>query len=358
MSMPIHPGFFPPYDPSDNIGTSKNWTTLMSWGMNQVPIDNDYDSGVEVNLTDKLQQAVIQKRNYYRKMAFARYHELILNIRDYANVPVSFNKLKCEWYLRNGNAVAVGMDKLGNFQMLGIVNDTNTTTAPSAPFSVNRLTGNDINYLIPKQLIPEKAKEITQLDDAITGNFVILRNKPFEYVNDFAIIKFYCDRLAELMVSRASLIMQAKITTVVPVEEGNSETADQIVAQLYNGAPYVEMNHSAARFKDMIAPMGDSTVPDRIKTLKQAFNDEQNELNNMLGINSTGIDKASGVSDKEVDSNNDYVISTTNMYIRGVQEGLDLYNARYGTKYFAYMNQPSMQQLDLGGDSNADNNDD
>ena len=152
--------------------------------------------------------------------------------------------------------------------------------------------------------------------------------------------------------------MQAKMTTVVPVANGNSEDADQIAATMYNGQPFLLMNENRMRLKQLVTQLGDSSVPERIKTLKQAFNDEQNELNNMLGINSTGIDKASGVSDKEVDSNNDYVVSTTNMYIRGVQEGLSLYNARFDTNYYCFLNQPSMQALNIEGENGTDNNND
>lgn len=354
------PGYFPPYWNSDNprgddigLGGKDAWDkNLMAWGINQVPVDNDQDSGVEVNHRDRWMQGVIHNRNYYRKLIFARYHELILNIRNYVNVPVSFNKLKCEWFLRNGNHVAVGKDRLGHFQLLGVVNDTNSNTNPQAPFSTNELTGKDINFWLPSRLIPinlENYKEITEYSDGDEGDFVILRNKPFEYVNDFAIIRYYVDRLAELMASRFSLILQAKTTTVIPVKNGNSEDGDQMINNLINGSPFLLMNENRMQLKNMVTQLGDASIAERIKTLKEDFNDEQNELNNLLGINTTGIDKASGVSDKEVDSNNDYVTSTTNMYVQGVQQGLDLYNAKFHTHYYCYMNQPSIHDLDLDG---------
>lgn len=267
--MVLEHGFFPPYGgEEDGVGTHKDWLTLTPKELNQVPIDNDYDSGVEVSQKDKATQMIIRQRNAYRKIIFSRYHEIILNIRDYINVPVSFNRLKCEYFLRSGMAV----------------------------------------------------------------------------------VNFFADRLAELMASRLSLILQAKVTSVIPVENGNSEDANQIAANLLNGAPYLIMNKDRMRLKDMVVTIGDSSIPERIKTLKTAFNDEQNELNNMLGINTVGVDKASGVSDKEADSNNDYVTSTTNMYIRGVQHGLDLYNTRFHKKMYVYMNQPSLAELKLGGD--------
>lgn len=352
--MVLEHGFFPPYGGKDDgVGTHKDWLTLEPKELNQVPIDNDYDSGVEISQKDKATQMIIRQRNAYRKIIFNRYHEIILNIRDYINVPVSFNKLKCEYFLRSGMAVAVGKDALDNFQLLGTVNDTNTVTNAFTPYANKRLTGKDINFVIPKNLIPFDLKnyqEITELDNAQTGDFVILRNKPFTFTNDMAIVNFYADRLAELMASRLSLILQAKVTSVIPVENGNSEDADQIAANLLNGAPYLIMNKDRMRLKDMVVTIGDSSIPERIKTLKTAFNDEQNELNNMLGINTVGVDKASGVSDKEADSNNDYVTSTTNMYIRGVQHGLDLYNTRFNKKMYVYMNQPSLAELKLGGD--------
>ncbi|QHJ83182.1 MAG: hypothetical protein [Caudoviricetes sp.] len=359
--MPLEHGFFPPYggDDKDGVGTHKDWLTLTPKQLNEVPIDNDYDDGVEISQKDKATQMVIRQRNAYRKIVFSRYHEIILNIRDYINVPVSFNKLKCEYFLRNGLAVAVGKDAVGTFQLLGTVNDTNTVTNSFTPYGINELTGKDINFILPKRLIPpdlSNYKEITELDNAKTGDFVILRNKPFTFTNDMAIINFYADRLAELMASRLSLILQAKVTSVIPVENGNSEDADQIVANLMNGAPYLIMNKDRMRLKDMVVTIGDSSIPERIKTLKTAFNDEQNELNNLLGINTVGVDKASGVSEKEADSNNDYVTSTTNMYIRGVQHGLDLYNARFNKNMYVYMNQPSLAELKIGGFDGSDNN--
>lgn len=293
--------------------------------------------GLDIALKDDLALKVMKHRNDFYSWYQRRYMEILMNLRDYVNTPKSINKYKLEWYLRQGYDVILGRNALDIDCIMGVVKNNFTTTDPMNPYATNTLDRNAIQWLVKKSMIPvDDFDEITYDDDATTGRFVVLRNKSVRYTNDFEIINFYADRLAEIQASRYSLILQAKVSKFIQGEIDN-ETVDQIITKVYNGQPYITTSPGFSPNFDVIDLQNQNTV-DLIKELKQAYNDEVGELNNTLGINSTGIDKASGVSEDEVQSNNEVVESNANMYVNGVQMGLDLYNKRFGTKYQCYIN--------------------
>ena len=304
-------------------------------------LDNDESPAVGVGLTDQLTLKVIEQRNYFQQYIYAHYLEIVINLRNYKNLPRSINQYKLEWYLRNNYDVVIGKNSLGYDTIMGIVYNKNTTTDPASPFAMYGLNKHSIQWTVPKAMIPDLDfySEILPDDNATTGEFVVLRNKPVTYTSDFKIIETYSHRLAEIQASRYSLILQAKISKILQGEPTNN-TLNEIIDNLYNGAPFIKTTEFFIPSRDIL-DMSNDHISDSMRALKQEYNDQLGELNNLLGINSTGIDKASGVTESEVNSNNDLVTSVGNMYINGVQYGLDLYNKRYGTNIQAYLNQKS-----------------
>lgn len=302
------------------------------------PLNHDVGNGVDISLVDDLALKVMDHRDSYHSWITRRYREILVNIRDYVNLPKSVNKYKLEYWLRSGYDVILGKNAMNITCILGVVRSSVTSTDPQNPNVVYKLNKKNIQWLIKDSLIPqdENFTEITFDDDALTGSFVVLRNKPVTYVNDFEIVDFYANRLSEIMASRYSLIIRSKVSKVI---EGvtDDETLNQLVSMNYNGQSFIRANTGLVEEINMW-DMGDPNTAELLKTLKQVYNDEMNELNNQLGINTTGINKQSGVSDAEVNSNNDVVSSVSNMYINGVQMGLDLYNKRFDTDYHCYIN--------------------
>src|SRR5699024_7180496 len=123
-----------------------------------------------------------------------------------------------------------------NIQVIGYATTKKTNSNPEDLFSSSTLRHGDIKFIIPDRLKLKYYKEITDLDSCKTGNFIVLRNKTVQYVSDYSILDHYVDELAEIVLSRYSISMQVKITTLF-LGEPNDETLNQIISDIYNGNP-------------------------------------------------------------------------------------------------------------------------
>src|SRR5699024_7383721 len=175
------------------------------------------------------------------------------------------------------------------------------------------------------------------------------------------------DELAEIVLSRYSISMQVKITTLF-LGEPNDETLNQIISDVYNGNPYIK----GSKLFDpdtQIYHMKNEGIAQNFQELKREYQNKISELNNMLGINSLAVEKASGVSDEEAKSNRGYTSSNANIYLDGRNNGLQKLNKRYGLKIEAMYNDEVVsefselqKELDKeenkeGGESTNGNND-
>lgn len=306
------------------------------------PLDSDNKSGVNTELSQDLKLKVIAHRNGFYRMIKARYQEIIINMRNYSGLPNSINKYKVENMLRNSQQPIIGQNALGVHCVLGINANTFSTSDPANYLSFTPLTGASIQWLIPSELKPKnwrELKEITELDNAETGDFIVLRNKPISYVNDYALIDFYAKELAETVASRYSLIIQSKLSKVIQSEIGD-ETTNQMIADLYNGAPFIKM--SQLFDPDNIIDIGNERGAELLKQNEETYNIILKELNNHLAIDSAGVNKLSGVSDSEVASNDDFIGANANMYLDGIQPAFDMYNHRFQTNFKVFFaNQPA-----------------
>lgn len=317
--------------------------------MTASPFDSDKGSGVSAEKSKDLELKVIAHRNEFYWLIIARYREIIVNIRQYKNLPASINKYKLENLLRQNQQPVIGRGANGLDMILGVINSNYTTSDPMAVFNMLPLTKNAIQWLVPDYLIPSHdIREITQLDDATSGDFVILRNKPITHVNDFQLIDFYAKELAEIVASRYSLIIQSKVSTVLQ-SDINDETINQAIEKLYNGAPFMKV--SELFNPDNVLTLGNESVGALLKQNDEQYNNTLKQLNNHLAIDSAGVNKLSGVSDDEVASNNDFITANANMYINGIEEPFLLYNKRMGTDYHVYFeNQTVSDTTDLTND--------
>ena len=205
-------------------------------------------------------------------------------------------------------------------------------------------------------------KEISYDDGCQTGNFVVLRNKLVNYVNDREIINHYVDELAEIVLSRYSISMQVKISTIF-LGEPNDESINQVIENLYNGMPYIK---GSLLFDphEQIYHVDNAGMAQNFQELKREYQNKISELNNMLGINSLAVEKSSGVSDEEAKSNRGYTTSNANIQLDGRNSGLKRLNKRYNLNLEAVYNdevaselQELHEEIDLKeGETGANNN--
>lgn len=316
------------------------------------------NDGLGQELKKELAKKVQTHRDNFHHFLVGRYLEGLSTLFFY-DFKRPFDKARLEIALRQGYGVAVGPNKLGQTVILGTVMDMygyQTYTTMNALMYQPRLTGNDINWVLPKSLRPdhyELLKEIVDNDKAQTGSFVVFHNKPIVLTSDFSIIEHYADELAEIVASRFSLVMQSKIMTVITSEVGD-ETANQLVSALYNGNPFATVG-KMFDIEDNIIHIDNPSLAQNLQELKTEYQHKIAELNSLFGINVLAVDKESGVTDSEANGNLAYTTMNGNIYLECRQHTLDLYNHRFGTDYSIRIDSNAVGELSKDGAINENN---
>ena len=190
--------------------------------------------GIEQELSEKIDVRVLNHRNRFARIFYSRYLELLPTTIKYYNGDQlkAIDWLKVEIMLRNNYDVIVGETVLGNIRVLGVSKQRMTPSDPANILMTKPLRGKDIQWVIPKELRLPRMKEITDVDNAESGNFVVFRNKTLSYNSDYEIIQHYTNELAEIVLSRFSLKMQSKISTFL-IGTPNDQTVNNIAESLY-----------------------------------------------------------------------------------------------------------------------------
>lgn len=295
--------------------------------------------GLKENLTQSLKQKVVEHRNRFIEIFSARYKEMVPTLIVYRNdLTTSINFLKVEVALRNGYNVVIGETTKGNIQILGWVKETKSSEDVKTLLGNHRpLTKSSINFTIPKELQLKNYTEISNHDSCQSGNFVVLKNKVLNYVSDYEILEHYIMEMAELQSSRFSIGIQAKVSTFFISEDGENETINQIIDDLYNGAGYIKIDGNFDP-EEHIKAIENAHMAQNFVELKREYQNKISELNNALGINSLAVEKSSGVSDTEAKSNRAFTTSNANVYLEARQEPLNRLNKRYGLELEAIYN--------------------
>lgn len=317
-------------------------------------IDNDR---LGVELSRDLSRKVIEHRDKFYDFFIGRYMEGLANLFYYSIKP--FDKATLEIALREGYGVAVGVNKFGQLGILGYINNNQFAyNRPDLLLKPKRYTGNMINYTMPSDLLPERAKtnqflEIWNWDNGQTGDFVVFWNKQINLTNDFQIIQHYAEELAEIVASRFSLVIQAKIQTVLTGDPGD-ETINQMISAIYNGNPFVKLGKTFD-IEDHLITINNTDLANNLAQLKTEYQNKIAELNALFGINVLAVDKESGVTASEANGNLGYVTMNGNVWLESRQKALDLLNARFNKKYTVSIDKDAVGML--GMNQNEDNND-
>lgn len=297
----------------------------------------DFMDSISKELNKTLKEKVVNHRDSFARMFKARYLELMPSLIKYQNGnETSIDFMKVEVALRNDYDVIIGQTTKGNIQVIGYASSKQTSSNPADLFGLTLLDQGNIQFVIPEHLRMPYYKEISHFDKCETGNFVVLRNKTLFYVSDYTILDHYIRELAEIVMSRYSISMQVKITTLFMGEVGD-ESLNQIISDIYNGNPYIKASKLFDP-DDQIFHMNNENVAQNFQELKREYQNKISELNNMLGMNSLAVEKASGVSDEEAKSNRAFTTSNANIYLDGRNTGLQKINKRFGLSLEAMYN--------------------
>lgn len=284
-------------------------------------------TNIEQSLDEKIKMRMITHRNAIYQFFRNRYREFLPVVIGYENLEgTRIDPIQLEIWLRQGYGVAVGETKRG-IMILGTVPRQSQIYTFGTNYSVSPITSNNINYFISKK-IRVKNKEITYHDGFQSGNMVVIYNKPYQLTNDFEIIDLYSERIAEISLSRLSIYMQSKISTVIR-GEADDEDVEKITDDLYNGSPFIETTMMFDPDESVLSINNSQEVISALPELKREYQNNIAELNNILGLSALGVDKASGVSDIEAQSNKAYQKANSNVYLKSRNEKFKLLNEKF-----------------------------
>lgn len=287
-----------------------------------------YQQNIDPSLNEKIKKRMVSHRNDIFHFFKNRYREFLPVVIGYENLNgTRIDPIQLEIWLRQGYGVAVGETTRG-IMILGTVPRQSQIYTLGTNYSVSPLTSKDVNYFISKK-IRVKNKEITYHDGFQSGNMVVIYNKPYQLTNDFEIIDLYAERIAEISLSRFSIYMQAKISTVIR-GEADDEDVVKITNDLYNGAPYIETTTMFDPDESVLSINNSQEVISALPELKREYQNNIAELNNILGLCALGVDKSSGVSDIEAQSNKAYQKANSNIYLKSRNEKFKLLNEKFG----------------------------
>ena len=125
--------------------------------------------------------------------------------------------------------------------------------------------------------------------------------------------------------------MQAKISTVIR-GEANDEDVEQITQDLYNGSPFIKTTKFFDPDESILSINEGQGLISALPELKREYQNNIAELNNILGLTSLAVDKESGVSQSEAESNKAYQKANAGIYLQARNEKLKHYNDKYKTK--------------------------
>ena len=307
-----------------------------------------------------LKERIVKHKARFKQIFKARYMEMLPSLIQYKHDKyLAIDFLKVEVALRNGYDIVIGETTRRNIQILGFAKSKLTTENPADLFSHHQMTKGDITFIIPHHLRLDHYKEISYVDDCTTGNFVVLRNKVHNYISDIEVINHYIDELAEIVISRFSISMQLKISTIF-LGEVNDQGLEKLVNDIYNGNPYIK-GSKLFDPDDQIYHFKNEGLAQNFQELKREYQNKISELNNMLGLNSLAVEKESGVSDAEAMSNRAFTTSNANIFLDARNDALQKLNRKYDLHIQAVYNDQvasefeTLHQIQEGEGNDNDN---
>lgn len=274
----------------------------------------DYPFPINNNLQEKLENRLIRYRDNSYHMFLGRYIENLLSLFVYYSdvdlkLKYDFDYNDLEFLLRYYSSAVVGVSS-DKIVVLGSVNDINVNYVYNKPrVYANKLRLN-IDYL-------DTGYKNYQFD-----YYVSCYNRKLDYISDINIIKHYAELYAETDLSIFSATMQSKITTFLQLSDIDNEDGNELIEKLYNGSGYIKTSElfNVERQIKQYNPINSDLISNLHRNMELIVN----ALNTYIGIESLGINKESGVSDIEAQSNSSIKQAHQNSYLFSRLQFLEL----------------------------------
>lgn len=320
--------------------------------MNRETLQKITTSGaLDTELSNALKSIVVKKKNDFVRLKTLKYKEILPVLITYKGVlDTGIDIVKLEVMLRNGNDVVIGKNKNDVLCILGYVTTPFYESNPEIFYTEQTVKYEDIHFIVNDHVKPdpENFEEISNHNKCTTGEFVVIRNKVLNYVNDFELVEYYVDTMAEIMLSRYSIILQTRVNTFLKGQRGD-ETINQVLSDVYNGMPFPKVT-DLFDIEESVHSLNNN-YSNVLEDLKRELQNWISELNNEIGIQSLAVDKASGVNEVESKSNHASTSANANLYIKGRNEPLKKLNKRFGTELIAMYDDNVISEMSIIGNN-------
>ena len=287
-------------------------------------------NNINTSLSESIKDRVKEHRLLFNSIITSRYIELLPFLITYDSSISTIDFIELETLLRYGKNVVIGETASNEIKILGYTNTPKLTFGNlHALTNKRRLIKDDIVFTIDEKQILNDYTEIIDDDNARTGNFIVVKNKLISYVDDFSIIKYYARELSEIALSRYSIILQMKINTFFVGDVGD-ETINELVEDVYNGSPFVKVTKFFDKDENIVT-LNNFNMAQTLVELKREYQNKISELNTMLGIYNTAVDKEGGISPQELNTSQGFTASNANVYLSSREKSFNLLNKRYGS---------------------------
>lgn len=306
---------------------------------------------IELDTVEKMGTYMTNYRNDFYKMIIGRYSEAFpfliqLNYGEKTKKKNGIDYPLVEYNARMNNLVVIGKTRQGIHKMLGIIR------APNNGFDTANLlnqyqrlyTKDDIVFTVPKRERPKgKMIQMNKINGVANGDFIVIRNKQFNFTNDFELLDHYARTLSQIKLSRFSLSMQIRLMFIIKGKPNDTVTLN-LLSSFYNGNFAFQANEYF-NINERVIPFDTVSAVSGLQSLKNEYQNTFSEMNNMLGLNSLAVDKASGVSEAESQSNEPFVTANGNIYLVPREKQFELYNEVYGTDFQVSFNNMLAKEL-------------
>lgn len=289
----------------------------------------------------------IVEREYYN-IYYDYLVNLIINLIKYKNAPLTLDgrfleyNLRCFGYCRVG-----GTDKENVFVLKNNKQPSNFDTTQLGFLADATSVKNPFNPVEFEELNHIERTNFQELDKG----YITISNKFSYYLSgvasmftDFKLIDRTAMTLAKIKATEVFNLNQMKVPYVVFTKNKNL-TGVNIWEEINQGLPVIEVDAEASRNINEFIQVANLNVPNFLPVLKDAWNNEIDEMLTMLGINNVGVDKKERLVANEANSNSQLIEASGNIYLEARNEQLELLNRVLGTQIHAEFNQESYQAL-------------
>ena len=186
-------------------------------------------------------------------------------------------------------------------------------------------------------------------------NSVLVRNDYNAYPSIYMIL-YYLEQISRIQSVIDQNLDNMRAPYLIKTSEDNLLSVKNMFNQIRSGEPAIYLNKQGGVNMDDIDVL-DLSTPDVIKTLYDLKLSTENELLTMFGINNENINKQSGISEAEVESNDGEVANgyiDAMLYMR--QEACEQMNKLWGLNVSCELkkNEKNLKEVDINGEVHDD----